>query len=508
MAGFKTAAVFSSDMVLQRDKNVSVFGWAEDGTRLTVNVEPIGAYAECTAENGRFEAVLPPMSAADGCTVTVSDGKDKKVFTNVAVGEVWLAGGQSNMEFELQNCIGGRDVLEGLGNTNVRFYYTNKISYIDDDFYKKEEATGWQTEKSENARSWSAVGYFFARRLAERLGVTVGVIGCNWGGTSASAWMSMEVLAKSSETIVYKEDYERIMDSLVMEDYLKARSEYIEYHTAWDKKQQELYRTKPDATWNEVLAYAGECRWPGPMGPMHEYRPAGLYETMLKRVMPYTLKGFIYYQGESDDHRPDNYFTLLKNMIQLWRDDWSDDELPFLFVQLPMFKNKDDPDFKNWAKIREAQYRTYLTVKNTSMANIIDCGEFNDIHPKDKLPVGERLAALAMQDVYGFEDVNAHAPEYRSMLVKNGKAFLSFRNADNGFETRGSKASGFELAGRDKHFFAADAVIKGSSIIVSAAEVNEPAYVRYLWTNYADVTVFGVNPSLPLTPFRTSRNDG
>lgn len=503
MAIFKIAAVFSDNMVLQRNKNIALWGQGEDGK--TVSVSLCGNTVTVPVEGEKWLATLPPMSAGGPYEVTVSCGDYTRTFTNVMIGEVWLCGGQSNMELELQNCDNGKETLAtDTKAVNVRFYYTNKRGFIDDEFYRAEENSGWGEFDSEGSRAWSAVGYFFARKLARDLGVTVGLIGCNWGGTSASAWMSRERLLMDCDTASYIADYDKAIEGKSFEQCCREYDEYCEYDRQWNEKSQEFYKIKPDATWEEVQEHCGKNLWPGPMGPKNPYRPAGLYETMVKRVMPYTLAGFLYYQGESDDHKPDTYYKLFRALIDEWREGWGDDELPFICVQLPMFKYAADPDYKHWCKIREAQMRVFETVKNTGIAVILDKGEFNEIHPKSKQPVGERLCLQAERLVYGI-DCDAFAPTLGSFVCRDGKMELTFRDAKGGFDIRG-EAKGFEIAGRDKKFFTAAVEFDGDKATISAPEVAEPMYARYNWFNYAEVTVFGKN-GIPLAPFRTSRND-
>jgi sialate O-acetylesterase len=192
-------------------------------------------------------------------------------------------------------------------------------------------------------------------------------------------------------------------------------------------------------------------------------------------------------------------------MIRQWREDWEDLTLPFLLVQLPMHRYKADPDCKNWCLIREAQMNTYQTVKNTGLAVILDSGEFNEIHPKDKTPVGQRLELQALCHVYNKISMQeAFGPIYKAFSYKDNAMELSFEYAEDGFLVKG-ELSGFEIAGEDGEFLPASASISGSRITVSSPELNNPVYVRYCWTNYGDVTVFGKN-GIPLAPFRTHRS--
>ncbi len=500
MAEFRVAAVFSSNMVLQREKNVKIFGEGADGQFVRVSFRD--QQAEARVQDGRWCAVLTPMRAGSGDVMTVSCKEREIVFSNVAVGEVWLAGGQSNMEFELQNCTGGKEALAGDKNPGVRFYYTQKNAYMDEHFYEAERRSGWSEFNSESAKCWSAVGYFFARRIAAELGVTVGIIGCNWGGTSASAWVDRETLCRDRELRSYVEDYEAATAGKTEEEQIREYREYEEYDAEWNRRAAVCYAENPSISWEEVQSRCGANRWPGPMGCINPFRPAGLYECMLKRVMPYTLRGFLYYQGESDDHKPLLYDRLLSELIMKWRRDWEDYSLPFLMVQLPMHRYEADPDFRHWCLIREAQMKVFQTVKNTGLAVILDCGEFNEIHPKDKLPVGERLALQAMWLVYRTRsESEVFGPVFRSAVPRGDSVELHFDHAAGGFEIRGG--SGFEVAGEDGSFYpAAVRIAENGNLLVAAGEVPKPRCVRYCWTNYGPVNYFGKN-GLPMAPFRT-----
>lgn len=510
---FKVAAVFSNEMVLQREKNIRIFGDGKDG--FTVSVEFNGCKEQAIISQGRWMIVFPPMKAATDLTMKITCEEQSIEFNDIAIGEVWLAGGQSNMEYELQNCIDGSEFLKTGYDSNVRFYYTQKYSEMNDEFYAAEERSGWNRFDEEKARCWSAVGYLYGKQLAKELGVTVGIIGCNWGGTSASAWMDIQSLIVDSDLNTYVEEYKKAIEGKSKEQQIAEYRQYKEYEAVWEAKKTELYAKKPDITWEEVLEIAGECKWPGPMCYIHPFRPGGLYQTMISRVSPYTLRGFLYYQGESDDHKPEMYDKLLSRLIQQWREDWGDLELPFLFVQLPMHRYAADPDYKHWCKIREAQMQVYQTVKNTGIAVCLDCGEFNEIHPRDKAPVAHRLALLALSEVYKRLDIEkAYGPRYAYMVKKKDSIELHFYHAKDGFILKKEDGmfslegnpTGFEIAGSDRIFVTADAVIQEDIILVSSKAVKEPEYVRYYWTNYGPVSVYGKN-QIPLAPFRTSKKD-
>lgn len=499
----KAAAVFSDNMVLQREKNINIWGTGDNGSIVTVTLDEHSVTTKVI--DNKWIAILPSMKAGGPYVVKITDGKNSIELSNVMIGEVWLAGGQSNMELELQNSKDGKEVVANINNNKVRFYNTLRLSYIDDEFYEKEANNAWQECSPETAGTWSAVGYYYAKKLSEELNVTVGVIGCNWGGTSASAWISSESLELDKDTNTYVEEYDKANEGRTFEEYLKQLEEYNIWYEAWQKRVDKCYAEKPDILWSEVQKIAGECRWPEPLGPKSPFRAGGLYETMLQRVTPYTLRGFIYYQGESDDHKPKIYGKLLAKLIEQWRKDWQDDELPFMFVQLPMFIGREDEDRKNWAIIREQQMKVHKTIKNTGIAMILDCGEFDNIHPLDKQSVGLRLAMQSLYHVYN-KDVQAYGPIYKSLKYLNNAIEVSFEHAEGGIQVKGEKVEGFEIAGEDKKFVAADVKINNNKVIVSAKEVTEPKYVRYAWTNYGPVTLFN-NVGLPMSTFRTSEYD-
>lgn len=509
---FEVARIFSDNMVLQYLKPINVFGTGKDGTRLTITITgDEAAQTSAVVKDGRWLAVLPPQPAQSCVEVTVSDGTDSVKFANVAVGAVWLAGGQSNMEFELQNCTTGRQSLES-DNPDVRFYYTQKRSIADECFFEEERRMGWNTfEDKDSARAWSAVGYYFAKELSEELGVTVGIIGCNWGGTSASAWLDRSYA--NGETEVYFEEYDAAVAGKTLEQLKQDYRDYQEYHRKWEEKSAEYYSTTPNADWDGCLAYCGENKYPGPHSPLNPMSPGVLYESMVKRVAPFTMTGVIWYQGESDDHRPAMYYTLLNQMIKNWRDLWHDD-LFFVIGQLPMHRWSGEEDRKHWCVIREAQARTARTDRRAALAVLTDCGEFSEIHPKNKELPAHRFFLAAMNGCY---DADFTAADGKSTF--NPEVFDVQWNSDSAdvfvatglsLEIRGGEIHGFEIAGADGEFVPASAVLSSreswnaaeGSEIIHISGVEFPTAVRYLWTNYTDdITLFDSENGVPLPPF-------
>lgn len=500
----KLAPVFSNHMVLQRGKRIAFWG---ETSHKSVTLSMNGKSIRALVEKGTFKAEFPPMPEGGPYTLTVQADEEKLFFEDIMLGEVWFAGGQSNMELELQNSFEGEKELEQCAEEMVRYYYVPKKSYVSEELLAAEAASTWECASKEASAKWSAVAYYFAKELSGKLGVTVGIIGCNWGGTSASCWQSREMLEASEATVSYVKEYDAIVENQDFDEYLKEREEYIVYQTEFEKNVSHYYATCENPTWDEAISLFGENKYPGPMGPYSEFRPAGLYETMVSRVVPYTLAGFIYYQGEEDDHKPETYYELLQSLIRQWRSDWEDETLPFLLVQLPVFQNMGEPDFKNWPLVREAQMRIFQTVKNTGIAVILENGEYGNIHPVKKEIVGKRLALQAFSEVYhicGRE--SAFGPVFKDYYVENNKMVLLFDYCEDGFLCEG-EVTGFEVAGADRIYYPAKFEIQGNRIMVFAKEAEEPAYVRYCWTNYQKISLFGKN-GIPVAPFRTSQNDG
>ena len=499
----RAAAVFSDHMVLQREKPVAVWGDGRDGRTVTVT---LGGYsASDTVRDGKWRVTLPPMPAADGLTMTVRCGAVVRTFQDIAVGEVWLCGGQSNMEYEIQNDANGKALLETLTpDCGVRFYYTPKQNVIDENFERTERKTCWQTASPEQSGAWSAVGLYFALETAKRLGVTVGLIGCNRGGTSAAAWVSRDVLEQDTALHPYLAEYEAETAGKTADALNAEYDEYAAFQEKYWARRNKLMQEQPELTDAQAEALLGKDRYPGPMGPKNERRPCGLYETMLMRVCPYTLRGFLFYQGETDENRPESYARLLTGLIGCWRRDWEDPALPFLFVQLPGYRHPDAPETDCWCRIREAQLAVSERVRGTGLAVITDCGSRDHLHPTDKAPVGHRLALQALYRVYGLiAQEDACAPVYRTSYPVGNTMVVLIGNADAGFRLTGTPA-GFEIAGKDGVYYPASAVFERGRITLTAPEVKAPRYARYAWCGYPEITVYGMN-GLPLTPFRTDR---
>ena len=532
LKSFSVAAVFSDHMVLQRNRYIAIFGEAADAS--PVKAELFDAKGKllcdnsCISEAGRWLLQLQPQQAQTGCKLIIHCDQESRTFSDIAIGEVWLAGGQSNMEFELQNCKEGpAELADEAAGKNIRFYYTNKIGWMDDKFFEAERNTAWQTWESPSRGAWSAVAYFFAKKLAADLDCVVGLIGCNWGGTSASAWMRKEFLEEDRDLNTYLTDYAEATRGKSIELQCKEFDDYEIENAKWQEKFAKLWEKQPGITWAEAEKLLGKNPWPGPASCKNPYRPCGLYDCMVSRILPYTLEGVLWYQGESDDHKPNFYYKLFRSLIDNWRSDWKDASLPFIFVQLPVHRYEADPDYKHWPLIREAQAKAGASVRNAWLTSAFDLGQYSDIHPVAKKKLGERMEKVAMANVYQLlPSLDAAAPQIEGCYPFGKQLLLTFSNAPLGFEVRedetrlqeykkmeeiqGNSVSpdftGFEISGSDGIWYPAKFATGGSdgkqnTIALCSDKVSQPLAARYGWYNYGPVTIYGKN-GLPLCPFR------
>jgi sialate O-acetylesterase len=432
-AEIKPSGLFNDNCVLQRDMEIPVFGTGTDGEKVSVTLDQ--DKAEATVKDGKWLAKLKPLKAGGPYTLTIAGNKDKVECKNVLVGDVWVCGGQSNMEMGMGGTANAKAAIEASANDKIRLITIPRHGKPSpqDDVSAKWEVCGPQT-----VGGFTAVGYYFGRALQKDLNVPIGLINSNVGGTPAERWTPKEALAAEPALDVYAKN---------------ANS-------------------------------------------------SDLYNAMIHPLIRYAVKGAIWYQGESNAGQAYRYRTLFPTMIKSWRTAWNEGELPFFFVQLaPFMKIEDHPTDSNWAELREAQLLTLKNVPKTGMAVITDVGDEKDIHPKQKQPVGERLAQAARAVAYG-EKVEPSGPIYASMVVSGPEVTLKFDHVGQGLMMKGDKLTGFTIAGEDKKFVNADAKIVGDTVVVSSPEVPKPASVRFGWANYPVVNLWNKD-GLPASPFRT-----
>jgi sialate O-acetylesterase len=347
----------------------------------------------------------------------------------------------------------------------------------------------WAVCSPQTIRRFSAVGYFFGRELHKTLGVPVGLVDSSWGGTTAEAWTSRAVLQGDDDLAKLFTNYQEIVANW---DPNKAQAEYERKMAVW---KVEVEKAKAEGTKFPRDPYK-------PFSPAMAPGPAKLYNGMVAPVIPLAIRGAIWYQGESNADRPDQYARLLPAMIRNWRADWGQGDFSFYIVQLANYREiKEKPSDSEWPRLREAQLKTMQTVPNTGMAVIIDVGAADDIHPKDKQTVGQRLALWAMAKDYG-KDVVFSGPVFKSMEKQDGKCVLSFDYADGLTAKGGEELKGFAIAGEGKKFIWAEAKIEGDKVVVWSEQVPDPVAVRYAWANNPVCNLYNA-ADLPACPFRT-----
>ena len=488
------AAIFGDHMVLAHSRPVVLFGAAADGARVTAQMGE--NRAQTTARDGRFELALPPMAPGGPFTLMVTDGVSSFTYADVMIGEVYLAGGQSNMELELKDSDDAATLIARTDNPLVRYYNVLKTPWLDEQALADERKTRWRTLAPGACGDISAVAFHFATRLQAELGMAVGIIDCYWGGTSVACWLDEAALRTTAEGTALLTAFNASIAAKSQQEC----DEDVRAHDAamekWNGAIEALRAGEPGIGWSEINLRVGPCPWNPPANRKSPFRPAGLVETMVKRTAPYTLTGILFYQGEEDTKHAGLYRPLMTSLIVFWRQLFRDGSLPFLFVQLPNYKSSYDPENRQWALLRDAQEQTYQTVRNTGLVVMMDGGELDNIHPTDKKTVGERLCWQALRVAHN----RASAPE-------SPRALFAWRDGAEMALTFSAplRAEGeprwFELADETCRFVPAKAVISGNGARISADGVTEPRAVRFAWYNYAIVNVFGEN-GLPLAPFR------
>lgn len=476
------APLFCDHAILQRDQPVPVWGRANPGEHITVSYrgQVVGT---TTDRDGRWTVTLEPMSAAIEPADLVVAGQTTVTVHDVLVGEVWLASGQSNMEWPIANVTDAAKVAAAINNPFVRQLLVTRT--VADAPAEIVETTGWQPATPQHAPLFSAVAWYFAAELNRKLGVPVGIILSAWGGTPIESWIDQRTLQASSAWPAIDARWQADLKT-----FPARQAAYPAEYAAWQKAENEAKAAKKK---NPVA-------WPiPPVGPGTAYALSGLFNGMIAPLQPAALGGVIWYQGESNCGRPVEYGELFPAMIQAWRAQWGRD-VPFYFVQLPDYTSPGDQSGVEWAWLREAQTKA-LALPATAMAVTIDCGDPDDIHPQNKAIVGRRLAQLAEVKLFDITG-DWSGPRYTSVEREGKSLRVRFDHATTGLIAERKPPQSFVVAGADRKFHPATAKIDGATILVSAPEVPEPVAVRYAWTNAPDANVFN-GAGLPLAPFRS-----
>jgi len=483
-ADVKLPAVIGDNMVLQQGAKASIWGWAAPNEEVMVSVSwSTMQWGVKPGKDGKWQFEMNAPKPGGPYEMTFR-AKNTITVKNILVGEVWVCSGQSNMAMSVRGSNDADQEIAAADFPNIRLFTVQRQVAEE----PQSDCTGsWTLCSPETVPNFSAVAYYFGRKLHKDLNVPIGLIHTSWGGTPAEAWTRTEALKAD-------EDFAPIFarhDQAVAR-YPQAKADYEKKLEQWKKKAEEAKAAGEDAPKKPR----------GPGAPLNSHTPAALYNAMIAPLIPYRIQGAIWYQGESNAGRAYQYRKLFPNMIKNWRADWGQGSFPFLFVQLANFKAvKEDPAESAWAELREAQSMT-LALPNTGMAVIIDIGNANNIHPKNKQDVGKRLAIWSLGTTYGKKIVYS-GPLYKSMKAQGGKITLTFDHVGTGLVAKGNDGlKGFAVAGEDKNFVWADAKIEGDTVVVSAATVANPVAVRYAWADNPVCNLYN-KEDLPASSFRT-----
>ena len=455
IAQIELSNLFSDNMVLQQESHVNLWGKAKKNQELIIYTSwSVKIIRTIVKDDGSWEVKIKTPSAGGPYNIQVTCDGETKTINNVLIGEVWLASGQSNMEMTLSGnnrepVIGSLDAIANSNNTKIRFFNVKvKVSEERIDDIEGE----WLEANFKNTPNFSAVAYSYAKYLNQVLNIPFGIINSPKDGSVAEAWISPDVLKKITTD-----------------------------------KELSYYAKQP------------------------HNNPSVLFNGMINAIIPFTIKGVIWYQGEGNSGRYQNYMKLMNGLIKNWRDEWGLGDFPFYFVQLAPNGSLGQGNGTSQAFLREAQLRTMLSVENTGMAVTLDIGSTITNHPPEKLLIGKRLAYWALAKNYGFNGLPHSGPVYESMKVKNNKVYVNFKFAKNGVTSYGKPLSGFEIAGEDKIFYSADASIdphwsagweNRSVLTLSNKNVPNPLYIRYGWKNYIEGALYNVE-GLPASSFRS-----
>lgn len=477
-AQLRLPAIISDGMVLQQNAKVALWGWAAPGEQITItNNWNRRAVTLTTDASGKWLTYITTTKAGGPYQLTFKASNTIDV-NNILMGEVWLASGQSNMEFFIgktssasyTSVINHDDVMKDAEHPDIRTIdVPNKVADTPVHDFK----ASWKLCTAKTVDSFSAVAYFFAREINKATGFPVGIVNATWGGTPAESWTKREVLQSDA-------DLNEIL---------------LRYQKAVDVFPQENEKYKAAATkWKEDTSKTKGAAPRGPMGPAHNQSPYKLYNGMIVPIEPYTLRGVIWYQGESNADRAWQYRKLFPAMIKNWRDDWGNDKLPFYFVQISPHRGQNP-------EIRDAQLYVYRNVPNTGMAVTTDNGDSLDIHPRNKELVGKRLSLWALQNEYGKKDLIVSGPLYKSMKTEGNKIRIGF-DYDKGLSAKDGELKEFTIAGDDQNFIPANAKIEGNTVVVWSDAVKAPKAVRFAWKNVPHPNLYN-GAGLPASPFRT-----
>ncbi len=521
-------AIFGNHMVLQQEGKIPVWGWASPGESVKVAVGTSQAETQ-TAADGTWRVELPPLPTTSAPMTMTVTGKNSIRIEDVLVGEVWLASGQSNMSFALSWEPNAKELIAQANHPMMRVYEVENHPGIRP---KKRNPGHWVVVTPESARNDSAVAYFFGRELQQKLNRPVGLIEASWGGTPIETWMSHEALEKIPQRAAALAQIDKEAAAFPQEpaEQEKAMNDWRARLSDWETTFQRPFEAAIKKWQADVEAAKASHQAP----PREPDRPQGrpknpdgqegdcttLFNGMINSLIPYAIKGAIWYQGEANTNMDERaYRALLGTMISDWRGRWNEGDFPFLIVGLANIDARlPVPSDNGWAEVRGAQADLAATMPNVGLAEAIDLGTTHNIHPPDKIDIGKRLGACAMHIAYG-RDVTFAGPRFESMAIEGNKIRIKFTSVGSGIVLAASpyvcseppndnpalsttEPLGFEIAGADKKWAVAQAKIEGNDLVAWTEQIASPVAVRYAWSQNPPVNLYN-KEGFPAVPFRT-----
>jgi len=483
-ADVKLPQIFGDHMVLQRDKELPVWGWASPAEKVVVTLAD-QKIETTAASSGRWKVKLEARSAGGPHELTIA-GNNTIQLKDVYLGEVWVCSGQSNMAWPVTSSANAEQEITAANYPTIRHFKVElKIAGTPQDDVV---SNGWTVCDPKTAGGFTAVGYYFGRKLHEQLKVPVGLVNTSWGGTLIQPWTPPVGLAQVASL---RDDLDWVEKRSA--EYLVLQKTYIDQIAKW----------VPEARWKLALGKSLPPLPPAATHPISDPRQlTSIYNAMIHGLLPFAIRGAIWYQGESNVHMKDgaHYRNRMQGLIQGWRKVWGQGDFPFYYVHLAPFKYNLPPD--ELPRVWEAQTRS-LGIPNTGMAVITDIGNVKDIHPTNKQDVGARLALWALAKDYSREDVVFCGPLYKSHEIEGDKVRIHFDHATSELSSRdGQPLTWFTIAGEDRKFVQASAEIDSDTVIVRSDRVAKPTAVRFGWDQMAEPNLLNA-AKLPAAPFRT-----
>lgn len=501
----KAAMIFGNNMVIQQQKYFKIWGTGEPGKSIsgTLKGKNTVSVEEFIDKRGNWMLTFSPMEAERNLELTITDDQETLTYSNICIGEVWLAGGQSNMEYFIEFDAEKESVLNGNMNLDIRFFDYPEVSYegqLEEHDYSRFGI--WRTCTKEDLPYFSAVAYYFAENLNKSLDIPIGIVGCNWGGTPACAWMDKDYL-KDNEGKAWLESYDEAVKDLNLEEYkanfiADPKNDHsnpfqdemmckVMYPGLSRKEQLRVIEMMSGEDGNPILPKAG---------PYYEKRPGGLYDLMLKKVAPYTSRGVIWYQGETDSDKPEIYGTVFSKLIECWRNLW-EDKLPFLFVQLAPFGEWMGLPGTQFPEIRKQQEFVSKTLPDAWMISSSDAGMEYDIHPKHKKTIGTRLALMARGHIYG-ENIMCNPPEFLNAERSLEGIKINFQYSD-GLHIKGDKINDLSIVNSDGVELVPFEVSIADNSLLIKGEFPDKVTISFASTGYYKVNLYNKedNPAKP-----------